>query len=266
MIYLARLATSRNRIVRPTRDDPGNTLSFPRCCCLHELAHQWWGNMITAADYRSDWLMEAMANYSALEYVGQTNGQAAMDSILQQYREDLSTAVDGKPVASIGPVDFGSRLLSASNALTWQIIVYEKGTWVLHMLRKKLGDQSFRDLQVALLRNYSGKPITNEEFQNLASTFVPAGQPDQALTTFFDTWVYGTGIPVIRMARPGTTLDISGVDDGFAADLPMICKAKTGPDQARWQRVVSGPNSVPSGRDIGACRLPDPLDFLYFAK
>ncbi len=266
MIYLARLAYVPEPDRPPDARQPREHAFFSEMLLPHELAHQWWGNMITAADYRSDWLMEAMANYSALEYVGHTNGQAAMDSILQQYREDLGTEVEGKPVASIGPVDFGSRLLSASNAFTWQIIVYEKGTWVLHMLRKKLGDQSFRELQLALLRNYSGKPITNQEFQKLASTFVPAGQPDQALTTFFDAWVYGTGIPVIRMTRPGTTLDVSGVDDGFAADLPMVCKAKEGPDQARWQRVVSGPNSVPSGRNIAACRLPDPLDFLYFAK
>ena len=264
LIYLARMAYIPEKDRPLNLQSPREHVFFSQLLLPHELAHQWWGNMITAADYRTDWLMEAMANYSALQYIEETAGKPAMDSILEQYREDLDRSVDGKRVASIGPVNFGYRLIQTSGTLTWQIIVYEKGTWVLHMLRRRLGDKNFRSLQLSLLNKYSGMPITNEEFRQLASTFVPAGQPDPTLLTFFDAWVYGTGVPVFKVSHAGKTVDLSGVDEDFSADLPLVCKTKNGADQERWMRLVTGSNSLSSStQGESSCRLPMPDNFLY---
>ncbi len=263
LIYLARMAYVPEKDRPLDLQSPREHVFFSQVLLPHELAHQWWGNMITSADYRTDWLMEAMANYSALQYIEETEGKPAMDSILEQYRADLDRTIDGKRIASLGPVNFGYRLIETSGALSWQIIVYEKGTWVLHMLRRRLGDKNFRNLQLSLLNKYSGKPISNEEFRQLAGAFIPAGQPDRTLLTFFDAWVYGTGVPVLKISRAGKTVDLSGVDEDFSADLPLICKTKNGVEQERWMRLVTGSNSVSSPQGESSCRLPMPDNFLY---
>ena len=113
----------------------------------HEIAHQWWGNIVNQADYRTAWLLEAMSNYSALEYLEAKKGRAAMDSVLSFYRREL--IAPGKE--SAGPLDFGQRLLDNSGMPTWHLILYEKGAWVLHMLRRRLGDENFHKLQLRML-------------------------------------------------------------------------------------------------------------------
>ncbi len=232
----------------------------------HEIAHQWWGNMVSSASYRTEWLMESMANYSALQLLEEKKGEAALTAMMGQFRDDLQRTVDGKAVESLGPVDFGLRLLDAQGEMAWHTIVYEKGTWILHMLRERMGDEGFHRMQLEMLRQYSGKPITNEEFRKVASAFIPAGQPDRELGTFFDTWIYGTGIPTIRLNRTGSsrgsTIEVSGVDEAFTADLPLRCKTKKG-ENVKWLRIVSGSNPIPDSGQVHACRLPSPSEYLY---
>ena len=235
---------------------------FSQVLLPHEIAHQWWGNVVSAANYRSDWLMESMANYSALQLLEEKEGPLAIRPLLEQFRKDLLSNVGGKAVESFGPVDFGFRLLEAQGENVWHAIVYEKGTWILHMLRERMGEEGFQRMQVELLRQYAGKPITNENFRKAASAFIPAGQPDRDLQTFFEAWVYGTGLPAIRLNRSGSSLEVSNVDDAFTADLPLQCKSKQGA-VVKWMRVVSGSNPMPEGAAIGSCRLPSTSDYLY---
>ncbi|MFL6351319.1 MAG: M1 family metallopeptidase [Bryobacteraceae bacterium] len=238
---------------------------FSEMLLPHEVAHQWWGNVVSAADYRTDWLMEAMANYSALEFLGRSKGSAAMDDVLATYRDDLRKQQRGRPIESTGPVDFGVRLQQAPDLLAWHTIVYEKGTWILHMLRNRLGEDGFSKMQVRLLTEFAAKPLTNEDFRKAASDFVPAGQPDKSLAMFFDSWIYGTGIPSLRLERAGRNmkLNLSGVDEDFTADVPLECTSNTGQHHVRWVRASSGTNDVelPSGTTV--CQLPSSSQFLY---
>ena len=106
--------------------------------------------------------MESIANYSALQLLEEKEGAQAIRPLLDQFRKDLLLNVDGKAVESRGPVDFGFRLLEAQGENVWHAIVYEKGTWILHMLRERMGEEGFQRMQVELLRQYAGKPFTNE--------------------------------------------------------------------------------------------------------
>jgi aminopeptidase N len=150
----------------------------------HEIAHQWWGNVVTQANYRTAWLMEAMPNYSALEFLEDSKRISARDVVLDSYRRELTTKNDLLPSESAGPVNFGDRLLNNSGVSAWQMIVYEKGTWILHMLRQRLGAEAFRTLQLHMLQQYAAKPITNEDFRRLAAELLPADAPDRDLTLF----------------------------------------------------------------------------------
>jgi hypothetical protein len=238
---------------------------FSEMLLPHEVAHQWWGNIVSAADYRTDWLMEAMANYSALQFLERSKGMAAMHEVLATYRDDLTKQQHGKPIESIGPVDFGVRLQQAPDLLAWHTIVYEKGTWILHMLRKRLGDDGFAKMQVRLLRDFAAKPLSNEDFRKVASDFVPVGQPDKTLAMFFDTWIYGTGVPILRLQGVGRELklNLSGVDEDFTADVALECTSKAGKQRVQWVRSSSGSNDVELPSSTTACQLPSSNEFLY---
>ncbi len=264
LIYLSTVSYVREQD-RPSqlRGERMDTF-FSEMLLPHEVAHQWWGNIVSPADYRTDWLMEAMANYSALQFLEPTKGGVIVRDVLAAYREDLMNEQHGKRVEAAGPVDFGVRLQQSADLQTWHIIVYEKGTWILNMLRHRLGDDGFAKLQVSLLRNFATKPVSNEEFREAASKFVPAGQRDKNLSVFFETWVYGTGIPALRLQRAGRELklDVSGVDEDFTTDVPLRCTSRNGKEHTDWVRASTGTNDVevPPG---SSCELPAINEFLY---
>ena len=85
--------------------------------------------------------------------------------MLERYRNDLLPTDHGKPIESAGPVDFGERLLDNNGMRAWHDIVYEKGAWILHMLRLRLGEDAFHTLQTRLLTEFQGKLISNDDFR-----------------------------------------------------------------------------------------------------
>jgi hypothetical protein len=231
----------------------------------HEIAHQWWGNVVTQANYRSAWLMEAMSNYSALQYLEDSRGSDARDTILASYRRDLSGRQNSLPSESAGPVDFGDRLLNNSGLNAWQMIIYEKGTWILHMLRRRLGAEAFHALQLRMLQQYAAKPITNEDFRRLAAGLLPPGDPDPDLKLFFDTWIYGTGIPKLKLSRQRgvSVLAMSAVDKDFTVDIPLRCQTQAGGPVAFWVRASQGDNSLELPAGSKNCLLPSANEFLF---
>ena len=263
LIYLSNVAylktENRAAAYRTRRSDD----FFSELLLPHEIAHQWWGNLVRQADYRSAWIEEAMANDAALEYIGRANGAAARDEILATYRQDLERDQDGKTIESAGPVNFGERLISNFGFLTWQIILYEKGSWILRMLRERLGDANFHQMQQQLLRDYSTRPLANEEFRQVASRFLPAGAPDRRLEEFFDTWVYGTGVPALAFATSGRTMTIgvSGVPDDFMVNIPLHCKGLG----VHWVKLNAGDNREIVPRGASSCELPSKEEILYTA-
>ncbi len=260
LIYLSSVAYIKEKNRSAALRNPRFDAFFSELLLPHEIAHQWWGNIVRQSDYRSAWLTEAMANDSALEHIARAKGSGARDEILESFRQDLIAEKDGKSIESAGPVDFGERLIDTHGFSTWQIILYEKGSWILQMLRSRLGDANYRKLQIRMLQEYGKKPIGNEALRELASAFVPEGQPDKALSTFFETWIYGTGIPALSLHRSGRNLDLemSGVDDDFLCDVPLRCGQRV-----HWVRANSGSNAIDMPNGASTCELPSLHDFLY---
>src|SRR5260370_22181929 len=99
--------------VRGTRvgASASSSLFFRDVLQAHEVAHQWWGNRVTRATYRDNWLMEALANCSALLYLEKRRGTRAVESMLDGYRESLLAKNEaGQVVDSAGPIVLGTRL------------------------------------------------------------------------------------------------------------------------------------------------------------
>ncbi len=220
---------------------------FSEILHAHETAHQWWGNVVTAKSYQDEWVMEALANYSALLMLEKRQGGAALRQILERYRDNLLARNEsGQTVESAGPISWGPRL-DSSQARAWRTITYEKGSWIIHMLRRRLGDEQFLAMLGALCRRYRFQSISTEEFRKLAAEFLPAGGPDPELEAFFDTWVYGVGIPQLSFShtlrgqspkmRWTATLTQRGVPADFSALVPVELRFAGKPPQVHWLRT-----------------------------
>jgi aminopeptidase N len=219
----------------------------------HEAAHQWWGNIVTAGLYRNEWLMEALANYSALLFLESRNGPKFLDLILDQYRKDLlAKGPDGDTSESEGPIVQGRRLESSNNPNAFTTVVYGKGTWIMHMLRRRMGDAQFLKMLAELRRRYEWKTLDTEQFRLLCAEFVPPQSPDPKLENFFDQWVYGTGIPGLKLTysvkgKPGAwklsgTITQSDVPDDFNVTVPVEIQTGKG-KVVRHVRTSSDPVS-----------------------
>ncbi len=219
----------------------------------HEAAHQWWGNIVTARGYHDEWLMEAVANYSSLLFLENRHGPKFVDGILDGYRHDmLARGPDGATAESEGPVIEGRRLESSNNPNAWNAVAYGKGTWIMHMLRRQMGDAAFTKMLAEMRRRYEWKAIDTEQFRALCAAFRPKGSPDPTLESFFDQWVYGTGVPSLKLSysvkgKPGAwklagTVTQSEVPDDFTVTVPIEIQTGHG-KVVRQVRTASDPVS-----------------------
>jgi aminopeptidase N len=151
----------------------------------HELGHQWFGDKVTCGSWQDVWLNEGFATYLAGMVIENLDGEADFRSWKQDqissvtYYPDGSVYIPAQDTTSVNRI-FSSRLS------------YNKGSMVLHMLRKKLGDAVF----FQGLREYLDDPNlaygyakTPDLMQHLESA------SGEDLTEFFDDWVYRQGYP-----------------------------------------------------------------------
>ena len=229
--------------------DAGLASFYNDLLAAHELAHQWWGNMVSPQTYKDNWLQESLANYTALQYLEKRKGSHAVAVVLDEYRRHLvAKGSDGNRVESAGPVTFGTRLASSRTPEAWQIITYEKGSWILHMLRGEMGDVQFAKLLSEVPKRFVRRPLSTEDFRLLAAEFMPPKSRDPKLEAFFENWVYSTGIPTLKLTasvkgtRLNGTLSQSGVGKDFEVDVPIeVTTAKGGTAQIQWLRTSSDP-------------------------
>ncbi len=103
----------------------------------HEIAHQWWGNEVAWRSYHDQWLCEALASYAALLDVNAQFQAGALPRVLAYDRRQLLRKnVAGQALDSAGPLSLGIRLDSERFPHAYDVLVYDKGAWVMHMLRE----------------------------------------------------------------------------------------------------------------------------------
>ena len=210
----------------------------------HETAHQWWGNVVTTRGSQDDWLMESLANYSALLYIEKYKGSKVMIEILDQYRDRLLHEENGVRMDAAGPIRLGARLENSLVPGAWRDVVYGKGSWILHMLRKRMGDVAFLKMLGDICREKRYGTLTLREFQEYAAKSLPANAVDRNLEGFFDHWVDNTGIPAFTMTTamkgraPNLQLTVtvrqSGVDPTAAFQVPVEVQPARGKSQTYW--------------------------------
>ena len=155
----------------------------PVSLIAHELAHQWWGDVVTCKDWRHLWLNEGFATYFDPLYHEHLLGREEFDYQMferQQRGIETDRRLGRKPIVSVG--SFGDN-------------VYSRGAAVLHMLRFCLGDLQFW----RTLNHY----ITKHRFQSVETTDFKVAIEEatgQNLFWFFDQWVYGAGYPIFNVS------------------------------------------------------------------
>lgn len=146
---------------------------------VHELAHMWFGDMITCSDWHHAWLNEGFATYAEALWEEHDKGKAAYHTYINNYS------------ATMGGTLYLPNALDTFKI--FQPIVYNKGAWVLHMLRGVLGDSTF----FRCMKAYSTSPgfmyknASTEDFKALCELY-----SGKNLATFFNQWVYQQYYPM----------------------------------------------------------------------
>jgi hypothetical protein len=256
----------------------------------HEVAHQWWGTLVGWRDYRDQWISESFANYAAALYVLDGRGEAGeFAEIVDTWRRDLTGEVTlaigqgrayyGMSAARVresdgheaGPLVTGYRLASNEKPMEWELIGYEKGAMVLHMLRAMLSDPGtgddvrFRALLGDFARAHQNGEASTDAFE--AAVTGAFGEP---MDWFFDQWVYGWWVPryrpdlrVVDTGDPAAPFALRGrvtqedVFDGFRMPVPVALDYADGRVETHVIEVVGDGVEVdiPLGARPGAVRF-----------
>jgi aminopeptidase N len=153
----------------------------------HELAHQWFGDMITCGSWEDIWLNEGFATY----LTGLTKEYGIGDDTWMNWKQQKINQVTSSPGGSVWVDD-----TTSVNRIFNGRLSYSKGALLLHMLRWELGDDDF----FQAIRNYLNDPDlafgyarTSDLVEHLE------GESGLDLTEFFEDWFYGQGYPVYQV-------------------------------------------------------------------
>lgn len=144
----------------------------------HELGHQWFGDLITCADFGHIWLNEGFATWTEAYWLEQSQGMAA-------YHAEMAAA------RYLGPGSIFVEDPSNFYAIFDYNLSYLKASWVPHMLRHILGDDDFFAALQLYRATYGYGSATTEDFQAVLEEV-----SGRDLAAFFQQWIYGTYYPI----------------------------------------------------------------------
>lgn len=145
----------------------------------HEFAHQWWGNMVTCRDWNHFWLNEGIATFMAAAYIERRFGRDAYMREIDTYRSNYEKVrAAGKDKSLVFP----DWLHPTREDRT---LVYDKGAYVMHLLREEMGEPAFWNGLKIYTRRFFGKSVVTSNFK--AAMEEANGK---SLDKFFDKWVY----------------------------------------------------------------------------
>jgi aminopeptidase N len=145
----------------------------------HEFAHQWWGNMVTCRDWNHFWLNEGIATFMAAAYLEHRFGREAYRREIDSYRANYEKVrAAGKDKSLVFP----DWLRPTRED---RILVYDKGAYVMHLLREEMGERAFWNGLRLFTRRHFGKSVVTSDF-----TRAMEETTDKSLKEFFAKWVY----------------------------------------------------------------------------
>jgi aminopeptidase N len=153
----------------------------------HEIAHQWFGNSASETDWHHVWLSEGFASYFTHLYNEFTYGRDKRETDMMADRAAVIKFYKEKPL----PIVFTSLPADLLEILSTNS--YQKGSWVLHMLRTEIGDEAFWKGIRAYYKKYQNANAQTTDFKKEME--IASGKD---LTVFFDQWLFRAGHPVLN--------------------------------------------------------------------
>lgn len=210
---------------------------------VHELGHQWWGDLVTCADWNDIWLNEGFATYTEALWAEGRSGAASLTHFMSGIEYFGLQPVYVDPVPDQDSI-FTSRYVGA---------IYSKGAWVLHMLRHTVGDANF----FAILDRHRSDGVARGGFASTAQFITICEEVSgMDLERFFREWVYGRGAPAFTVepfvSASGESLWIRfvqdpGQDTCFAADIDVTVSLASGRDTVLTAPVRAWTDTVVLG-------------------
>jgi aminopeptidase N len=216
----------------------------------HEIAHQWFGDSVTEATWADLWLSEGFATYFAGLFIQKYDGEEAFRAYMDDNAQKYFTYEKRRnaPIHDTQTQDL-MKLLNENN--------YEKGAWVLHMLRMRLGDDVFFHGLRDYYHEHQGGNATTED---LRAALERASKTN--LREFFARWIYGSGHPVYEWSsqtaeqRNGTNL-VTIVIKQTQAGLPFLDPIPvTITSEGKTTRVTLQPKGKLATAQVRAGKVP----------
>lgn len=173
---------SASAILYSERSVTGTRAVGWRNVVIHEIAHQWFGNAVTEADWDDVWLSEGFATYFTLLYIEHAYGRDEFVRGLEASQRTIRQFAAKNPEYTIIHRNL-SRMEDVTSSHT-----YQKGGWTLHMLRGVVGDAAFREgIRIYYRRHFNGTATTADFRRAMEEA------SGQELEWFFDQWLYKPG-------------------------------------------------------------------------
>ena len=150
----------------------------------HEMAHQWFGNLLTCRDWAHLWLNEGFASYYTLLYEEAKNGREGFLAGLHKAADRVIKSNDRRPIVWR---DYGEPMQQFDSR------AYPKGAWVLHMLRSQLGTPLYQKAIRLYIERHRDGIVTTDDLQDVMEEV-----SGRSLDQFFDQWVHHGGVPELK--------------------------------------------------------------------
>jgi hypothetical protein len=243
----------------------------------HEVAHQWWGNLVGFNSYRDQWMSEGFAQFSAGVFLLYTRPNMGdyRDFWKRQQKDLLEKNAEGKRAIDVGALTMGGRVSNEKNGDVYQLLIYSKGAYVLHMLEMmewtpQGQEAAFKNSMQQFVKEYSGNAATTEDWKASMERTMPKSldlRHDGKLDWFFDEYVYGTELPHYAVTSEFSTdangatsvhvkLTQSNVSDKFVMLVPLYLQMQNGSTTRIANLVLHGSNSIDHTFVLG--KLPSP--------
>ncbi|OGL42099.1 MAG: hypothetical protein A2161_19615, partial [Candidatus Schekmanbacteria bacterium RBG_13_48_7] len=156
---------------------------FTEYLTVHELGHQWWGDMITCKTWNHIWLNEGFASYTEALWAEKKPGSTGLPA-LKSYMSTMRYTGSGSIYVPDSEVSSLYDIFDTSTS-------YDKGAWAVHMLRHVLGDTNFFNALAAYRADFLYSAATTEDLQAVCERFYDGSD----LNWFFQEWIYGEYVP-----------------------------------------------------------------------
>jgi len=221
----------------------------------HEMVHQWFGDYVTCKDWSHLWLNEGFAVYYEKLYDGHKNGRDSM--LYNLYRISHGVLID-RPVHK--------PIVTRSYDGAWEQFdyrAYQKGGWVLHMLRTELGEQMFRKCVKTYLERYALSCVVTEDFRSVIEELT-----GKSYDRFFDQWIYHSRHPDLKVSYNWSGKDklakISVEQTHEVTDKVMLFHFKTKVRFIVKDKLIDREIIVDSKKHDFYFRLPDEPKIVRF--